>query len=428
MRLFTISILLFFSSALFAQNFDWTSQTSGVTVNLKDVHFANSQMGWAVGDAGTIINTTDGGQTWSAQTSGVSEILRAVFFIDVNTGWAVGGNLSKALLKTTNGGSTWQSIAASNIMSNLMYDIAFADANTGWLVAYDSVFRTTDGGATWVNEAYTTAVFSQVTRAIAVTSDTTAYMGGSSKQSSTTRAADVFYRRAEQTPILWDRSGFDPNVTGEEIMSIDFINADIGFAGGKNGKLYKKSNYHLSGIWYLNKDVSSNANLISAVSFPSESNGMFCAVVSAVPSYTVIYHTVDTGDTWSATPDTIHDFSFPVLYAPSNDTAWIVGTGGKIYRGVRSTVSYTNISLDLDIRLYPNPTTNLVNVEIKSDKNDFINYTLSDLTGRIIKKGQWNINSSFAKFTLNISDISNGVYLLNLNTDSSQSSFRVIKK
>ena len=427
MRLFTISLLLFFSSALFAQNFDWTAQTSGVTSNLNDVHFANNQTGWAVGDAGVILNTSDGGQTWLPQASGTTQKLRAVFFVNANTGWAVGGSSPKVILKTTNGGSSWQSITATNIVSATIYDIAFNDVNTGWLVAFDSIYRSTDGGNTWVGETYVTGVYSQTIECLAVTSDSTAFVGGSMKPGVNPRAAQIFYRRPDNAPYLWRTSGFDPFVNGEEIMSLHFINSDIGFAGGKNGKLYRKSKLDASGIWYLNKDVSSNANLVSAVSFSSESTGMFCAVVSASPSYTVVYHTLDTGDTWSNAPDTILNLTTPVLYSPSNDSAWIVGTGGKIYIGVCNTVSINTMTLDMAVNIYPNPSTDIINVNIVSESIERINYTLTDMTGRVIEKGQWNINSSSSTYTLNIADIISGVYMLQLNTDKGQRSFRVIK-
>ncbi len=63
MRILTISILVFFSSAIYAQNFNWTSQNSGVATTLNDVFFADNQNGWAVGEEGAIVNTNDGGET-----------------------------------------------------------------------------------------------------------------------------------------------------------------------------------------------------------------------------------------------------------------------------------------------------------------------------------------------------------------------------
>ena len=75
---------------------------TGVGRRLRGVVFINESLGWAVGDLGTIIATTDGGSTWVTQTSGVDKPLTAVSFVDVNHGWAVG--LEGTILRTTTGG------------------------------------------------------------------------------------------------------------------------------------------------------------------------------------------------------------------------------------------------------------------------------------------------------------------------------------
>ena len=428
MRLLAISIFIFLSSAIIAQNFNWTAQNSGVTVSLTDVFFVDNQTGWAVGNDGTIVNTTDGGQTWTSQTSGVTDVLRAIFFIDANTGWAVGGSTNRTMVKTTDGGLNWQSIAASNIFSNLMYDIAFADANTGWLATYDSIYMTSDGGTTWVHEDYTTAVLVPTPRVIAVTSDTTAYVGGSRKSGVSSRVADVFYRRADNTPVLWDISGFDPFVTGDEINSIAFINSDIGFAGSQKGKLLKKTDYAPSGVWELNFQLPDENQTIWSLSFPDENHGMFnTSTEISGTTNALFYHTSNSGETWSSTPDTIPDFLLVTVNAPDSANAWAVGVGGKIYKGVRSALGIRQVSLNMDVSIYPNPSTDMINVEIASENNELISYSLSDITGRIIEQGQWRLNSSNSRFTLNISEVRNGIYLLKLSTDEGQSSFRVLK-
>ena len=46
--------------------------------------------GWAVGSAGVIAHTTDGGKTWAPQHSGVKENLRQITFVDENHGWIAG--------------------------------------------------------------------------------------------------------------------------------------------------------------------------------------------------------------------------------------------------------------------------------------------------------------------------------------------------
>lgn len=51
---------------------------------------------------GRIFKTVDGGTNWSLLTSGTTNSLSSVYFTDANTGYAVGEN--GTILKTTNGG------------------------------------------------------------------------------------------------------------------------------------------------------------------------------------------------------------------------------------------------------------------------------------------------------------------------------------
>src|SRR5882757_8644279 len=80
----------------------WTIQVSGTTQNLWAVSFKDSNKGTAVGEGGTILGTTDGGANWVPQTSGTTLQLRGVSLSDANTGSAVGEG--GTILRTTNGG------------------------------------------------------------------------------------------------------------------------------------------------------------------------------------------------------------------------------------------------------------------------------------------------------------------------------------
>jgi len=429
MRLFAITILALFSSALFAQNFNWASQNSGVQESLKDVFFIDNQTGWAVGNNGTILNTTNGGQTWSTQTSSATQEIRAVFFIDANTGWAVGGATIRTMLKTTDGGATWLDLPANSITSNQMFDIAFFDANIGWVVTYDSIFRTIDGGNTWVNEGYDYTVISPRSRAISVTSDTTAYIGGSRETGvGLQRGAEVFYRNLSNSPIDWSNSGINTYVTDDDFYSIEFSNSHVGYAGGTKGKLLRKTGIQPTDYWNSNFEIGEDLT-IRAISFSNENNGMFCASKTiASINYTFVYHTIDNGDNWSTNPDSIPNLLQGVVHAPDTSNAWAVGANGNIFKGTRSSVGINEIGLNVDVNIYPNPSTDIINVEINSKNNDLVSYSLSDMTGRIIEKGQWSLNSTNSRFSINVSDVIKGIYLLKLSTDEGQSSFRVLKK
>jgi hypothetical protein len=116
------------------------------------VYFINTTTGYAVGDSGTILKTTNGGTNWVAQNSGITGTynnLNAVYFTDVNTGYAV-GQMGK-IIKTTNGGTNWSALTSG--VSNDIFSIYFVDANTGYAVGWTKVLKTIDAGATWTIQA-----------------------------------------------------------------------------------------------------------------------------------------------------------------------------------------------------------------------------------------------------------------------------------
>src|SRR4030095_11637776 len=130
----------------------WTIQVSGTTQNLWAVSFIDANRGTAVGEGGTILRTTDGGNSWLPQSSGTANFLFGVSFIDANTGTAVGGACGiggeSTILRTTDGGGTW--IKRPNPGTVCLFKVSLTDANTGTAVGEGGVvLRTINGGNTW---------------------------------------------------------------------------------------------------------------------------------------------------------------------------------------------------------------------------------------------------------------------------------------
>src|SRR5438034_1339933 len=73
--------------------------------NVRDVSFVDASTGTVVGEHGTIVRTTDGGNSWTIQSSGTTQNLWAVSFVDANNGTAVGE--SGTIIATTDGGAHW---------------------------------------------------------------------------------------------------------------------------------------------------------------------------------------------------------------------------------------------------------------------------------------------------------------------------------
>ncbi|MFC0878664.1 YCF48-related protein [Saccharicrinis sp. FJH2] len=125
----------------------WTIQKE-VENSFNDVFFINENEGWAVGRYGMILHTTSGGQYWTTQTSPIKGLITSVYFVDEDNGWIVSRDNWGEVAHTTNGGNTW--VAQTNPSRNPMHDVFFIDENKGWAAGLDSsVIRTTNGGETW---------------------------------------------------------------------------------------------------------------------------------------------------------------------------------------------------------------------------------------------------------------------------------------
>ena len=105
MTLKIILISLIVLTTLNLLNAQWQVLNSPTQNRLWSVCFADTSNGWAVGNNGTIIHTTDAGTTWQFQSGGANNILYSVFFIDSNNGWIVGEN--GIILHTSNAGVNW---------------------------------------------------------------------------------------------------------------------------------------------------------------------------------------------------------------------------------------------------------------------------------------------------------------------------------
>ena len=153
------------------------SRTSAVSgfAGPQDIQFVSATEGWTwgsdtTGNNGMLLRTTDEGTTWQASLTMPSLLPLAVRFSGPATGWVVGSDagqtttLGQVLYTTTDGGQTWNAPVAIPQDDNTTF-AAFAPqggpravlletlwstgAGNGDIVG-TRVYRTTDGGATWL--------------------------------------------------------------------------------------------------------------------------------------------------------------------------------------------------------------------------------------------------------------------------------------
>src|SRR5579875_1433946 len=91
------------------------------SVNLQGICLVDNANGWAVGDGGMILATSDGGSRWVPQGHTDTD-LRAVCFAGTERGWIAGRD--GTILRTEDGGRHWDTCDSGT--SRNLYGISFA--------------------------------------------------------------------------------------------------------------------------------------------------------------------------------------------------------------------------------------------------------------------------------------------------------------
>ena len=138
---------------------EWTPLSTGSSARLRGVSAVSDQVAWASGTNGTVLRTSDGGTTWQTLAVPGADTLdfRDIDAIDDTTAYVLSigsGELSR-IYKTTDAGRTWTEQFVNRDPKAFFDAMAFWDAQRGVAVS-DSVdgqfviLTTSDGGRSWV--------------------------------------------------------------------------------------------------------------------------------------------------------------------------------------------------------------------------------------------------------------------------------------
>jgi photosystem II stability/assembly factor-like uncharacterized protein len=112
--------------------------------------FLDENTGWIYGNNGSIIKTTDGGLTWQVQqdSSTSLEDINDIYFYDSSNGWACGD--AGTILHTTDGGITWNYISGLPTSEDLN-GINFISTNIGYTCGTGgAILRSENSGNSWI--------------------------------------------------------------------------------------------------------------------------------------------------------------------------------------------------------------------------------------------------------------------------------------
>jgi photosystem II stability/assembly factor-like uncharacterized protein len=137
----------------------WTLQQSHTHASLRGIHNVGNGVVWASGTQGTVLHTTNDGQTWQtcAVPQGAEQLdFRGIQAFDANTAvvMSAGTGALSRLYKTVDGCRTWKLLLTNPDQSGFWDAIQFASPTFGALIGDEvdghfPVLLSTDAGDTW---------------------------------------------------------------------------------------------------------------------------------------------------------------------------------------------------------------------------------------------------------------------------------------
>lgn len=389
----------------------WAVQSTPTGQKLNDIFFVDQLEGWACGNDGTILHTTNGGVLWALQSSGTTVNLNSIFFTDNENGW-IGGNASSIVpvnvLRTTDGGTNWEAVTIASFAVNVN-GIHFSDPMTGWAVGESGrVFYTADGGTSWVLQS-----------------------GGPGTGTGNNLLYDVHFSDGLNGCISgWQGTMFCTADGGANwtlrqtpysgpFRAVHMFSDQVGWAVGGNsngnGTIWQTSDAGANWDWQTFGVANQTQNYLRDVYFTDENNGWAVGGLG----FAYVFRTANGGEEWGSEGSfqLIGNFIFNAVHFTDTDHGWVAGDGGVVLRYLNegAVSSIANITEQSATHIYPNPFSNSTTISFELNTNQHVYLRVCDLQGReVIVLTDEQLAPGEHQFVFNGSNLNSGVYVYQL--------------
>jgi len=415
MKLSATIFLLFLYMNTYAQQ-GWNDITPpGSYPGLFGVYAVNSDNVWVVGEEGTMLNTTDGGSNWSEMNCPVTYHLYNVHFINADTGFVGGDNASiTELMRTTDGGLSWDMQVLYNASDLGNYDIEFIEGaagepQRGFVTAGLSlVWMTDDYGENWGSTGINGGCGANSLQSICFINKDEGWFVG--EPSATTDVTILHTTDGGQTYII-QTNPTDPDV---RLNCVSFATDQQGVAVGNAGTILYTSDGG------QNWEIRSYNSIRWQSVFLTQSGKAWAVGASGNIGYST-----DWGYTWTAQQSGVTCELWEVIFI-NDQEGWIVGGGigqpGVILHttsgGVITGVKENNIVRKFELlQNYPNPFNPSTTINWQIPEAGLVTLKVYDVLGRevatLINK---ELNAGRHELTFDASGINSGVYFYQLKT------------
>lgn len=381
----------------------------------------------------TWVKSTDGGNTWSKgliSSAPTSHEVSNISAIDGNTAWVAMFNETAGsgggVYKTTDGGTTWvrQNTAIYN-SSSFPNVVHFWDANTGFTMGdpnggYFEIYTTTDGGTTWVRTPSANIPANQtgeygIVNMYAVIGNTIWF--GTSDNNITNSIGGRVYKSVDRG-LNWTVVS-----TGlKDITDIEFTDSLNGMVKGMEPDTYMATTdggatwnpVTYFGVLY-NYDFSAVPNSV----------GMYVSVGEDAGGSTGSSYSLDYGVNWTdITYDTLTSVDFFDVY-----TGWAggisAGTTGGIYKWDVTFLGMEDIAAKNSLSIAPNPSDGVFKIDLSNIKESEITTSVIDAIGRKVYTDNTSYGSMYK--TIDLSAFPAGMYYVRIFSQKNTFTQKIIK-
>ncbi|MEW6468942.1 MAG: T9SS type A sorting domain-containing protein [Bacteroidota bacterium] len=355
--------------SMFTQAANWSFIGPGVVpgngggagrINCITFHPTNTNIIYVGAACGGLWKSTDGGLTWTCNTDllpslSISDIVinpanpQEIYLatgdkFGIYVQYETWGHYSAGVLKSTDGGATWNATGFSNVLANnvIIQRLVMDPANTNTLYAatFSGIYKTTNGGTTWTN--IRNGYFYDLE--LAPGTPSTIYAGD-----------NMGFQISTNSGSTWNYvSGVTS--TGRTSIAVTPINGTVVYVWTEGGNFYYSGNSGTSFTVRTNPSGSctpyGHYDMVLEVS-PVNANVLFAGGLEVAKSTNggTSWATVSDWSSWPAS-NYVHADQKNILFLPgSNNMVFAVNDGG-IFKSTDQGVTWTDLSNGIDIKQY----------------------------------------------------------------------------
>ena len=401
---------------------------TGYAVNC--VKVVDAQTIWAVASRGRLITdtfkvkilkTTDGGQTWQVKDfpDNLGRAGYDIQAVDSSNAWisAVTWGLPNGfgVSKTTDGGQTWL-----KTLTQIPSFTRFFDKNNGVALAPPYLSSTTNGGNTWANSTilntftypHNYVELTNGTHGCAVKGDTlwvSAQEGRIFRSTDRGRNWATFSTGISQAWLVWSIAFTDAR--NGMLIGIDTLTLRSSAAKTSDGGVTWQTATVPSGL-------NAKSNYFPFIAAIPNTNVFVLGTRDSVPILGKSFLTRDNGGTWITFTSNTHSVGAMAFISPQ--TGWL--GNGNIVNATDAAMYSWDAQLSLPttelsennhpLSIFPNPAYKMLTIQVEMTEQTSRLLTITDLLGKTVVSQKVDLTNGLNQLTLDLPPLASGIYVV----------------